>query len=260
MLPCTFTVYCRKDRVNDYILDRLYTSLTDNDFIPDEDNPYLSIVFGGDGSFLYAMGERGFEGAFLLANSGHLGFFSDYSVDEIDRLVNDIVNKDMRLETVPLLEISASGETFYAAGDISLQSNRTCLFNLYVNNELFTSSRASGIVVGNRLGSTGFLASLGAPSIISSNDIYEYAFNAPVRNRLYPSTIEKGILSVKDRLEIETEDDEGLLVYVDGQRKTIDSNTLGIRLVPISECYIAHFDEKESFTRIKRQMTVKEEN
>ncbi len=260
MQPCSFTVYCKKETADTRIPDRLISALTDAGFLQDSENPYITFVFGGDGAFLYTMAERGFSGNFLLVNSGHLGFFSDYGIGEVDRLVEDMIESELRLENVPLLEISASGERYYAAGDISLQSNRTSLFTLYVNNEEFTSSMASGIVVGNRIGSTGFLASLGAPAILSSDDIYEYVFNAPVRNRLYPSTVEKGILSSKDRLEIEIVEDGGLLLQVDGRKKDLDSNTIGIRLVPRTECCIAHFDEKENIARIKRQMTVKEEN
>ncbi len=260
MQPCTFALYCNRDRVEDRILDRISEALTDSDFVFDEEDPYLHIVFGGDGAFLYAIQEGGFEGVYILVNCGHLGFFADYDSDHIEELINDILNSDIRLEAIPLLEVSASGETFYAASDISLQSNRTSLFSLYVNNLSFTDSMASGIVVGNKLGSTGYLASLGSPAIISSNDIYEYAFNAPVRNRMHNSTVERGILSSKDRLEIEIEDDEGLLFYVDGQRRELQSKTLGISLIPQSNCYIAHFDEKENFVRIKRQMNPEEEN
>ena len=83
MEPCPFSIVSHHRLPERNLLDKLCQTLLDRGFVLEEDNPELIIVFGGDGSFLKAVHDHDGKGKYVLINTGHLGFFSDYSLEEI---------------------------------------------------------------------------------------------------------------------------------------------------------------------------------
>jgi NAD+ kinase len=254
MKPYSFTIFTRQSKAKDSEIDFLCQGLLDLGFTLDDDNPELIIVVGGDGSLLKAIHEFNFNGLFLLINSGHLGFFSDYSIGELSNFMDDIVDSDPIIEDLPLLKININGEENYALNDLVIQAGRTCEFNLSINNIHFTSSRASGIVVGTAVSSTGYLASLNAPIVVSDPGIYMYSFIAPVFNRLFPNTISKAILSTNDVLSISASDPYE--ISLDGIPMNKDNECeVSILLSSTKEVKLLHLKEVSNINRIRKSIS-----
>ncbi|MFA6861654.1 MAG: NAD(+)/NADH kinase [Bacilli bacterium] len=258
MKPCSFAIFTCQLKAKDSDIDTLCQGLLDQGFSLDDDNPDLVVVIGGDGSLLKACHEYEFTGHFLLINSGHLGFFSDYSIEEIDAFLSDILHNEPNYETLPLMEIDIDGQDYYAINDLVIQSERTAEFNLAVNNQTLTSSRASGIVVGTPISSTGYLSSLGAPIVVSDASIYQYSFIAPVFNRLFPNTISKGILSAENSLAIAV---EGPSIYIiDGIPVSKDSEAqVNVTMSKDKEVSIMHLKEISNIRRIRKSVLESED-
>ena len=80
MRPCHFQICTKRSEADSPALASLRKKLEENGFIYDELNPDLVLAVGGDGTLMRVIHEHKLRGRFILINSGHLGFYSDYSL------------------------------------------------------------------------------------------------------------------------------------------------------------------------------------
>lgn len=260
MEPCPFSIVSYHRLPERNLLDKLCQTLLDRGFVLEEDNPELIIVFGGDGSFLKAVHDHDGKGKYVLINTGHLGFFSDYSLEEIPEFLQDVLEKDPSIESLPFLSYLSQREESLALSDVVVQADKTVDISVYLNDRLLCETKASGIVIGTPVASTAYLGSLGSPAIINATDVYQYALIAPVRNSLYLNPVDKAVLSRDDVLEIEVSGGKAAL-YLDGIRKTeAISETFRVGFLSSRRLKLAHFRENDNFRRILRSVSgIKEE-
>lgn len=258
MEACPFSLVSYHPKTDQAALRKILSALEENGFVHDEEDSALHIVVGGDGSLLSVMHRYQMKGSYLLIKSGHLGFFSDYDISELDRFLSDILTCEEQVEKLPLLSCYYQGSKAKAVSDIVLQSPKTALLTLYLNDRKLTESRATGIAIGTTVSSTAFLGSLGSPSILTSQDIFQYSFIAPVRNRLFVNPIEKAVLSKDDILEVEVHG--GGLLSLDGIPAEKDfSGSFRVRLETSEGPSLLHFREVDNVERIQRALTGRKE-
>jgi len=225
MRPCHFQICTKRSEADSPALASLRKKLEENGFIYDELNPDLVLAVGGDGTLMRVIHEHKLRGRFILINSGHLGFYSDYSLDELDSFTEDILHKDPFVEPVPVFSFFINGAEHPFINDVSLQTGNTCFLRLLLNGELLTEARGNGIVISSPIGTTGYLTSLGSPVVTAPLDIYQYSLIAPCYNRLYPNPIRKAIIKGRDVLKVEVL--RGPVdVYVDGGKKQFFRGTV----------------------------------
>ena len=259
MEPCRFAIVSYHRLKDTAPLDRFCDHLLSAGFRLDEEDPELVIVLGGDGSFLRAVHDHDFQGSYLLVNTGHLGFFSDYSLSELRTLHEDILEKEPTYEELPLLSYVSKGEEMFALSDIVLQAEKTIDLSLYLNDRLLCETKTSGIVIGTPVSSTAYLGSLLAPAIPTLRDVFQYILIAPVRNRLYPNAIEKAVLSKDDILEIEVSAGKASL-FLDGmKRDEAIEDSFRIHLVKSPTTKLIHFHDNDNFRRILKSVSGIEE-
>lgn len=239
MNPCKFAIVSNKSDENSYLMKELRDQLISRGFIEDK-NPELILAIGGDGSLMRAIQHYGREGKYLLINSGHLGFYSDYASEEYPLFLRDLFEKEGEIELLPCYSFIENGKEHFFVNDVAIQSGETCFMKLYVNGELLTESRNNGIVVSTPMGTTGYLTSLGSPVVIHNPDIYQYALIAPCFNRMFTNTISKAILRGEDELKVDILHGEGD-IYIDGGRKT-----------PIKGKEFKFFHRKNEFIKMLR--------
>ena len=101
----TFKIYTRHR--NNYV-DIIEKVLKENDKKQVTKNPDLLISIGGDGTFLKAIKDNSYspDTLYVSLKSGKLGFYSDYSVSEIDVLLKEMINDDFSVEKTPLIKAS----------------------------------------------------------------------------------------------------------------------------------------------------------
>jgi NAD+ kinase len=224
MEPNHFMVYSKQMENNSILIEKIKSTLISHQFVYDEQHPTLIIILGGDGSFLRAVHDprlpRGRGIQYVLFNTGHLGFYADYQRDEGDAFIKDLIENTPTVESLPFYRLTIDGKEHHCINDIAIQSGETVFLNAYVNHELLAQSRCNGIVIGTPTGSSGFLASLGAPLIIHGPDVYQFSILAPCRNRMFVNPITKAVISGKDELEVEIDRNNTMEIYIDGGHKT----------------------------------------
>lgn len=68
----------------------------------------LAISVGGDGTFLEAFhryNHRLKETAFIGIHTGHLGFYTDWTQEEVDKLLTEIARTPFQTVEYPLMEV-----------------------------------------------------------------------------------------------------------------------------------------------------------
>lgn len=251
MKSTSFAIYGPTNKTSiGHLIDKTLKTMLGHHFVYQDDlkdKPEIVIVFGGDGMMLEAIHHYDFTPSFILINAGHLGFFSDYKIIDLDRFLEDILYKEEIIEEIPLFEAIIDNEKYYFVSDISIQSEKTALFSLDVNLRHLGDSQASGIVIGTPVSSTAFLGSLGSPSILTYANIYQYSLIAPIHNKLFPLMIDKGILFNKDVLSIKTKGQ--LFTYLDGIKVKKEGKEFIIKMSE-RKVKLFHLYPRDNFDRI----------
>lgn len=161
---------CTRDDVNSKQIEkRLNIELQANNFTLDEENPDLVISLGGDGTFLRAVHK--FKAnlntvSFVGIHTGKLGFFCDYTRNEIEEFIEDVVNKTPAIEYHRLLKITHKNEAFYGLNEVRVENPfNTMICNVYVNDSLLENYRGNGLNFSTSTGSSAYNRSLGGPLI-----------------------------------------------------------------------------------------------
>lgn len=223
MKPCHFTIYSKPNENNNNLAALLKEEMTKKDFIFDEKNPTLVLVLGGDGSLLRAIHDRnlprGENVSYLLFNTGHLGFYSDYALGQEKKFLRALFSVEPYIEKLPFFTLMVDGkQKHHFINDIALQTGETVFMDIFIDDEPLTESRNNGIVVGTPTGSSGYLLSLNSPVVIKANNIYQYSLISPCHNRLFPNTITKAILGGDQVLKVVIKYGD-FDIYVDGGHK-----------------------------------------
>jgi probable inorganic polyphosphate/ATP-NAD kinase len=254
-----FVIISKYKENNRASLDKLKEALLTHGYVYDEENPEYIFVLGGDGSLLRSIHQYRKEGKYILLNTGHLGFFSDYDADDIDNFVTDLLTKEPLETRLPLYEIESDDIKDRFINDIAIQSAQTSFLDIYVDDELLTCVRSNGIVISSPMGSTGYLTSLNSPLVIGSPSIYQYAIIAPCYNRLSLNPITKAILSNDQVLKIKVRDGNPD-VYIDGifkeeLEKSPDGTLFTIRARKDEFVRILHFKDTSLVKRLRKNIS-----
>jgi len=131
----------------------------------------LCIVFGGDGTLLGAAREVAPSGVPLMGvNMGKLGFLADFSVEHMQRHLDDILDGRIRPTERMMLHVALAdaGEPFESlvANDIAVTAGepfRMIEVNVVQGEEAIATYLGDGVVVATPTGSTGYNLSAGGP-------------------------------------------------------------------------------------------------
>ena len=102
-----FAITSKGDAKSNTLMQRMRTYLQDFHLEYDEDQPDIVISVGGDGTLLYAFhrySNRLDKTAFVGVHTGHLGFYADWTPDEIEKLVIALAKTPFQVVEYPLLE------------------------------------------------------------------------------------------------------------------------------------------------------------
>ncbi len=134
------------------------------------DNIELIISFGGDGTLLNTVSQVENKKINILGvNVGKLGFLSFDFNDVLEKLINDIVNKNYKLEKRSLVTLQNGDELIkknFALNEISIRkkdSSSMIKIHCYVDDKFFCTYWSDGLIVSTPTGSTGYSLSCGGP-------------------------------------------------------------------------------------------------
>ena len=152
------------------------------------------LSFGGDGTFLRAMHLSLLKNAPLLGiNIGKLGFLSDSSLQELEKSIDDLMNKKYKIQKRMLLKASLkrNGEKIFsdlALNDVVIykgETPRLAEIKLSSNKRFVLNTHCDGIIISTPTGSTAYSLSAGGPLL------------SPVMDAIIVSPLNPHILSVR---------------------------------------------------------------
>lgn len=162
-----FSVVAKKDECSKEIEKTIITRLTKAGWLEDHEKPELIIFVGGDGTFLYAAHQYMHleHAAFVGIHTGTLGFFTDYTKNELDQCIEDIISQKGVTQGVPLLKVEVIREqgmqTVYAINEMRIENViQTLQLEVKIDDEFFENYRGTGMCVCTQAGSTAYNRSL----------------------------------------------------------------------------------------------------
>lgn len=155
-----FSIVDRGDDNSKRVAETLKKKCIDIGWEYDDEKSEVIFSVGGDGTLLRAIHtyiDRLDEIQFVAIHTGNLGFFTDYTQDEVDHLVNDLKHNQPKIEEFNLLQMDLPqvNETLYALNEVRIESlAKTLVLDISIDDEFFESSQGSGICVSTQSGST----------------------------------------------------------------------------------------------------------
>lgn len=192
----------------------------------------LFITIGGDGTILRAITYIRDLGIPILGiNTGRLGFLATVQKTEIKETIDQIINKEYKVEDRTLLELTINDNDIqiesglnFALNEIAIsRKNTTSMITIstYLNNEYLTSYWADGLIIATPTGSTGYSLSCGGPVIMPN------AKNL-VLTPIAPHNLSARPLVIPDEIEISLEvsgREKYFLASLDSRLTTISNQT-----------------------------------
>lgn len=186
-----YAVFTRDDEHSHEVGRTIAESLKNAGWIYNEEDPELVICIGGDGTILRAIHrylEKLDSASFVGIHTGTLGFFTDYTEDQIPDFIEDLLRKDYVKEAFPLLEARSMSMKIYALNEVRIGNfAATVHYDIYIDNEFFEHTCGSGICISTQAGSTGANRGLNGAVVDKGLDILELTEIMPVTHRSHHS-------------------------------------------------------------------------
>lgn len=152
------------------------------DFITDDKEIYeksdVIISIGGDGTMLAtAYNAQFYDKPVLGVNLGKLGFLVEANIDQMDKVIADLKNRNYKIEERMLITGEVEGysaEKFFAINDIVIDKGgwpKMIELTVWVDGEYVTTLSADGLIVATPTGSTGYSISVGGPIVSPRTDV-----------------------------------------------------------------------------------------
>ena len=193
-------------------------------FERDDVAPDIVFSFGGDGTMLGAIHKyKNYLDTvkFVGINTGRLGFFTDFKIDELDKVISMIKKDEYRVNSYNLLEYTLKSKDYelsgYAVNDIAITNPiHTQIIDVYINEKHFETFRGTGLLISPPTGSTAYNKSLGGSIIDPHIKAIQLTEFAPINNRVIRNLSSPLVLSEKSKIALKFEENENIFISVDG--------------------------------------------
>ncbi len=188
-----YSIVSKKDSKSFHVEQRLIQMFRAYGWTYDDIYPSLVICVGGDGTLLYAVNQYIDiinEVQFVGIHTGTLGFFTDYTEDEIEECVRDILNKKPHIDSYSLLEIQLDNKekSLYALNEMRVENVvKSQILDIYIDDEFFETSRGSGVCICTQPGSTAYNRSLRGAVIDPGMEMMQLTEITPIQHSKHRS-------------------------------------------------------------------------
>ena len=168
----------------------------------------LIISIGGDGSFLQTVHDFEFpEVPILGINTGHLGFFPDFSPSDIPVLQSTVCTKSNCNDVFSINEVVVKG-----------YKSRTIHLSLGINDHHVQNFSGDGVIISTSTGSTAYNYAARGSIIDPSINVMQITPLAPINTNAYRSFTSSIICSKDSIVKIAPEYrfEDSILIVVDG--------------------------------------------
>lgn len=174
------------------------------------------VSVGGDGTLL-GLARKAFKYDLpvLGINLGTLGFLTDLSMEQLPKFIDDLINKDYKINPRMIIEGQIKNKKFIAFNDIVI--SRKNLYTMLevkakINKKAFNTYFGDGLIVSTPSGSTAYNLSVGGPIVYPLT-------NAFILTPIAPHSLTQRPIVVPADFEIEFKvtKEAGAIAIVDGQ-------------------------------------------
>lgn len=222
----------------------------------DQTNPDLVIVIGGDGTFISAVHQYP-DAIFFGIHTGHLGFFANYTLKDVDQLIEDINQNAYQIEPIDALEcqFNTAEQTLqtFAVNEITiLTPPKTLILDVEIDGRRLETFRGTGLCVSTPYGSTAYNKSLHGAVLDPSLNAFQITEIAGINSNQY-RTLSSPLLLSKDRVVcLKTKNQEEVFITVDHLSYSLkDFKCVDIRF-QTKKIRIAHSKDNSFIERIRR--------
>ena len=249
-----YMIVCRQDENTLSVGRQVRNKLDEAGWQHTESDPQLVICIGGDGTLLYGVHQYMDsinELMFLGIHTGTLGFFTDYTQDELSLCLDDLLSKEPEIFTSRLLkiEVDTMPEPFYALNEMRVENViHSQAADIYVDDEFFERCHGSGICLSTQAGSTALNRSLKGAVIDSGLSVMQLAEITPIQHSKHRSLGNPYIMMESRKVRIVSDDFQTALLGYD--HKTVP-------LLNAREVRIEMSDKHVCFARYRRYSYLK---
>lgn len=169
----------------------------------------LLICIGGDGTFLSFVHKCGFPSAPILGiNTGHLGFFQEYSARDLENIIDEIENKNYKIQNIKPVSarIYTRDRDFTRIGvnEIVVRGtySHSSHFSVFIDETKIQDFSGDGILVATAVGSTAYNYSLGGSLVSPDLSVLQLTPIAPMNTNAYRSFKSSILLPGSDTITI----------------------------------------------------------
>jgi len=255
-----YTTMNKLDDLSIETAEKIEKALDAAGFVKDNEFPHLVIVIGGDGTMLRAIDyyrEQLDKVKFVGLHTGTLGFYTDFTYEQTDELIEYIIQNVYKEVSFEMLELKITGEcsgkgrncmdTFYAMNEVRLENNRrTQVIQLCVNDEPFEVFRGTGLNFATAPGSTGYNKSIGGPVVHPKLKGYVVTEVAAINNREFTTLQSSFVLTSKHVCKLTFDNFKDLIVGYDSSFMDLWTEYKSIDYIEVMLS-----DKKVNFVRYK---------
>lgn len=204
-----FTIVSKDDSESIRTSRTVQRFLFNNGLSYTDKDPDLICVVGGDGTFLSAIHKyinQLDKVVFTGINTGTLGFFADYTHEELSLYLDDIITQKPKIENKKLLKITVNGnkvKNYLAVNEVRVENIvKAQTIDVYINNRKLETYRGNGLCVSSQVGSTAYNRSLDGAIIEPGLDIIQLTEVAGIHHSHYRSLGSPLVLSGKNVIKM----------------------------------------------------------
>lgn len=169
-------------------------------------NVDLVVTIGGDGTFLNVVNKLNYPDCFFVGvNTGHLGFFQEFSTGNIDELIDALNSDTFSFQEITPLKATVFYDNgirkVYAINEFALRHStlKALHLEIHVSNYLIENFSGDGVIVSSTVGSTGYNYSAGGAIIDPKVKLIQIAPVSPLNTNAFRS-ITSGIILPYDEI------------------------------------------------------------
>lgn len=190
----------------------------------------LVIAIGGDGTFLRAIKASDYSDVLILGiNTGHLGFFADYSPNQLDEVVKVCTSDNYLIQLYKTIktEVETKDSKIIldpAINDIYVKHGLSSIIHLdlSIGDSFIESMAGDGLLISSSAGSTAYNYSLGSSIVDPRLDLLQIKPVAPSNNAVYRSITSSLLVPGNENIVIEPKDVNDTVIVVDGNENKIE--------------------------------------
>ncbi|WP_264189824.1 NAD kinase [Bacillus carboniphilus] len=189
----------------------------------------IIVSFGGDGSFLQAVRNTNFRQDCLyvgVATNRPNSLYSDFSLDDKDKIIEAISSEQLEVRKYPVLEVSVDGQSsFLCLNECSIRSGiiKTFVIDVWIDDQHFETFRGDGMLVSTPTGSTAYNKSVNGAVVDPKLPCLQVNELASLNNNKYRTLGSPFILSNerKLRLQIVQDGNDHPIIGIDNEALSI---------------------------------------